>query len=105
MLLQETQSLPPEQPWKMERRAAKRYSVRLVRRLLYFDLHELMKIVRECYYGGKQKLSPFEMYAQFGTFLLAGEDTVSSHLSSFICKLHFIPIDSKCDWMGPLGAL
>jgi len=32
--------------------------------------------VRECYYGGKQKLSAVEMYAQFGTFLLAGEDTV-----------------------------
>ncbi|KAK7450633.1 hypothetical protein VKT23_012943 [Stygiomarasmius scandens] len=47
----------------------------------------LSQIVRECYYGGKQKLSPLEMYAQFGTFLLAGEDTTANAIGWALLEL------------------
>ncbi|KAK7438894.1 hypothetical protein VKT23_017821 [Stygiomarasmius scandens] len=47
----------------------------------------LSQIVRECYYGGKQKLSAVEMYAQFGTFLLAGEDTTANAIGWALLEL------------------
>ncbi|THV05797.1 cytochrome P450, partial [Dendrothele bispora CBS 962.96] len=47
----------------------------------------LSQIVRECYNGEKPKLSPSEMYAQFGTFLLAGEDTTANALAWALVEL------------------